>query len=268
LAELVKIDPKSIGVGQYQHDVEQKMLKSSLDTVVESCVNRVGVELNTASKHLLSYVSGLGPVLAQNIINYRNENGIFKSRSELKKVPRLGDKAFEQSAGFLRIHGAKNQLDNSAVHPESYDLVHKIAKDLNVTIDDLINNETLRKSIDLKKYCSNVIGLPTLNDIMNELAKPGRDPREQLESFEFGNVHKIEDLSVGLVLPGIVTNITAFGCFVDIGVHQDGLLHISNMVNRFIKDPNEVVTVHQKVKVKVVELDIIRKRIGLSMKEV
>jgi protein Tex len=268
LAELVKIDPKSIGVGQYQHDVDQKMLKNSLDVVVESCVNKVGVELNTASKHLLSYVSGLGPVLAQNIINYRNENGIFKSRSELKKVARLGDKAFEQSAGFLRIHGAKNPLDNSGVHPERYELVNLIAKDCKVSVQELIDNDSIRKSIDLKKYCNEFIGMPTLKDIMDELDKPGRDPREQLESFEFGNVHKIEDLSVGMTLPGIVTNITAFGCFVDVGVHQDGLLHISNMVNRFIKDPNEVVTVHQKVKVKVIELDIPRKRIGLSMKEV
>ncbi|UBM59712.1 RNA-binding transcriptional accessory protein [Marinilongibacter aquaticus] len=267
LAELVKIDPKSIGVGQYQHDVNQKTLKESLDTVVESCVNAVGVELNTASEHLLSYVSGLGPSLAKNIVLYRSEKGKFKSRKELLKVPRLGGKAFEQAAGFLRIHGAKNMLDNTAVHPERYDLVKKIAQDQKVEILDLIGKESLRKRVDLKKYVSEDVGLPTLNDIMEELAKPGRDPREQLEAFEFGNVHKIEDLKTGMTLPGIVTNITAFGCFVDIGVHQDGLVHISHLANKFVKDPNDVVQVHQKVQVKVLEVNASRKRISLSMKD-
>jgi protein Tex len=268
LAELVKIDPKSIGVGQYQHDVDQKYLKESLDVTVESCVNLVGVELNTASKHLLSYVSGIGPSIAQNIIDYRTKNGKFKSRKDLKLVPRLGEKAFEQAAGFLRIHGAENPLDNSAVHPESYHLVEKMAKNLNTTLRQLIENQNLQKSIDPKLYVTKEVGLPTLNDILNELKKPGRDPREQLESFEFGNVNDIKDLRTNMVLPGIVTNITAFGCFVDIGVHQDGLIHLSNMANRFIKDPNEVVKVHQKVTVKVIEVDIQRKRIALSMKNV
>ncbi len=268
LAELVKIDPKSIGVGQYQHDVNQKLLKDSLDAVVESCVNTVGVELNTASKHLLSYVSGLGPALAQNIVEYRSKNGKFGSRKDLLKVPRLGDKAFEQAAGFLRIHGAKDPLDNTAVHPERYALVKQLAKDKGVTIDKLIADETVRKSIDLKNYVTAEVGLPTLTDILKELEKPGRDPREKLEAFEFGNVHTIADLQEGMILPGIVTNITAFGCFVDIGVHQDGLVHISHLTNRFIKDPNEVVKVHQQVKVKVKEVDIARKRIALSMKEV
>ncbi|CAH0995281.1 Protein YhgF [Emticicia aquatica] len=267
LAELVKIDAKSIGVGQYQHDVEQKMLKDSLDSVVESCVNLVGVELNTASKHLLSYVSGLGPSLAQNIVDYRAKNGAFKSRDELKKVPRLGAKAYEQSAGFLRIHGAENPLDNSAVHPETYPIVQKMAKDLGVKVAELIGNEQIKSRIILKNYITEKVGLPTLNDILSELQKPGRDPREALEAFEFAaDVHKIEDLREGMVLPGIVTNITAFGCFVDVGVHQDGLVHVSQMANRFIKDPNEVVKVHQKVQVKVMEVDIPRKRIGLSMK--
>jgi uncharacterized protein len=267
LAELVKIDAKSIGVGQYQHDVEQKVLKESLDSVVESCVNLVGVELNTASKHLLSYVSGLGPVLAQNIVDYRTKNGAFSSRSELKTVPRLGAKAFEQCAGFLRIHGAENPLDNSAVHPETYPIVQKMAKDLGVKVSELIGNEQIKSKIILKNYISDKVGLPTLNDILSELQKPGRDPREALEAFEFASdVHKIEDLREGMILPGIVTNITAFGCFVDVGVHQDGLIHVSQMANRFIKDPNEVVKVHQKVQVKVMEIDIARKRIGLSMK--
>nr|MBP8155422.1 helix-hairpin-helix domain-containing protein [Leadbetterella sp.] len=268
LAELVKIDPKSIGVGQYQHDVDQKYLKESLDVTVESCVNLVGVELNTASKHLLSYVSGIGPSIAQNIIDFRTKNGKFKSRKELKLVPRLGEKAFEQAAGFLRIHGAENLLDNSAVHPESYHLVEKMAKNLNISLKQLIENQNLQKSIDPKQYVTKEVGLPTLNDILNELKKPGRDPREQLESFEFGNVNDIKDLSTNMVLPGIVTNITAFGCFVDIGVHQDGLVHLSNMANRFIKDPNEVVKVHQKVTVKVIEVDVQRKRVALSMKDV
>jgi uncharacterized protein len=268
LAELVKIDPKSIGVGQYQHDVDQKNLKESLDVTVESCVNLVGVELNTASKHLLSYVSGIGPSIAQNIIDFRTKNGKFKSRKELKLVPRLGEKAFEQAAGFLRIHGAENPLDNSAVHPESYHLVEKMAKNLNTSLKQLVENQSLQKSIDPKQYVTKEVGLPTLNDILNELKKPGRDPREQLESFEFGNVNDIKDLAANMVLPGIVTNITAFGCFVDIGVHQDGLVHLSNMANRFIKDPNEVVKVHQKVTVKVVEVDVQRKRIALSMKDI
>ncbi len=267
LAELVKIDPKSIGVGQYQHDVEQKMLKESLDSVVESCVNLVGVELNTASKNLLSYVSGLGPSLAQNIVDYRAKNGAFGSRDELKKVPRLGAKAFEQSAGFLRINGAKNPLDNSAVHPETYPIVEKIAKDLGLKVADLINNVQIKSKINLNNYVTATVGLPTLNDILSELQKPGRDPREALEEFEFAaDVHKIEDLREGMILPGIVTNITAFGCFVDVGVHQDGLVHVSQMANRFIKDPNEVVKVHQKVQVKVTEIDVPRKRIALSMK--
>jgi uncharacterized protein len=268
LAELVKIDPKSIGVGQYQHDVNAKQLKESLDTVVESCVNSVGVELNTASKHLLAYVSGLGPGLAQNIVDYRMKNGKFSSRKQLLKVPRLGDKAYEQAAGFLRIHGAKNLLDNTAVHPERYSLVERMLKDKGVSVNQIIENDEVRKSIPLKTYISSDVGLPTLNDIMAELAKPGRDPREQLEAFEFGNVHKMEDLHQGMILPGIVTNITAFGCFVDIGVHQDGLVHVSHLANRFVSDPNEVVKVHQKVKVKVMEVDVARKRIGLSMKEV
>lgn len=267
LAELVKIDPKSIGVGQYQHDVEQKMLKESLDSVVESCVNLVGVELNTASKNLLSYVSGLGPSLAQNIVDYRAKNGAFGSRDELKKVPRLGAKAFEQSAGFLRINGAKNPLDNSAVHPETYPIVEKMAKDLGLKVADLINNVQIKSKINLNNYVTATVGLPTLNDILSELQKPGRDPREALEEFEFAaDVHKIEDLREGMILPGIVTNITAFGCFVDVGVHQDGLVHVSQMANRFIKDPNEVVKVHQKVQVKVTEIDVPRKRIALSMK--
>ncbi len=267
LAELVKIDAKSIGVGQYQHDVDQKMLKSGLDTTVESCVNLVGVELNTASKHLLAYVSGLGPTLAQNIVDYRVENGPFKTRNELKKVARLGGKAFEQAAGFLRIHGATNPLDNSGVHPESYDLVNQMAKDLNADVKQLIDNEGLRKSILSKNYISEKFGLPTINDIIKELAKPGRDPREQIEEFSFASdVKKIDDLMPNMILPGIVTNITAFGCFVDVGVKQDGLLHVSQMSNKFIKDPNEIVKVHQKVKVKVVEVDVNRKRISLTMK--
>ena len=266
LAELVKIDPKSIGVGQYQHDVNQKQLKESLDQTVISCVNQVGVELNTASKHLLSYVSGLGPVLAQNIVDYRKENGKFTSRNQLKKVARLGEKAFEQAAGFLRIHGAKNPLDNSAVHPETYTIVEQMAKDLNVSIAELMSNTALHSKIDLPKYVNTQIGLPTLTDIVQELAKPGRDPREQLEAFSFGDVNSIDDLTEGMILPGIVTNITAFGCFVDVGVHQDGLVHISQMTDRFIKDPNEVVKLNQKVSVKVTQLDKERKRIGLSMK--
>lgn len=268
LAELVKIDPKSIGVGQYQHDVDQNKLQTSLDDTVMSCVNAVGVELNTASKQILAYVSGLGPQLAQNIVDYRDLNGAFKQRSQLKKVPRLGDKAFEQAAGFLRIHHAENPLDSSAVHPERYSLLEQIAKDMKCTVKDLMGDATLRRSIPLQKYTSDTVGLPTLNDIMAELAKPGRDPREQFEAFSFTDgVNAIGDLKVGMKLPGIVTNITNFGAFVDIGVHQDGLVHLSQITNRFIKDPNEVLKVHQKVEVTVTEVDVNRKRIALSMKE-
>jgi uncharacterized protein len=268
LAELVKIEPKSIGVGQYQHDVDQNKLQTSLDDTVMSCVNAVGVELNTASKQILAYVSGLGPQLAQNIVEYRDQNGAFKQRSQLKKVPRLGEKAFEQAAGFLRIHHAENPLDSSAVHPERYSLLEQIAKDMKCTVKDLMGDATLRRSIPLQKYTSETVGLPTLNDIMAELAKPGRDPREQFEAFSFTDgVNAIGDLKVGMKLPGIVTNITNFGAFVDIGVHQDGLVHLSQITNRFIKDPNEVLKVHQKVEVTVTEVDVNRKRIALSMKE-
>jgi uncharacterized protein len=267
LAELVKIDPKSIGVGQYQHDVDQGALKGSLDDVVVSCVNAVGVEVNTASKQLLTYVSGLGPQLAQNIVEYRNSNGPFRSRSELRKVSRLGEKAFEQAAGFLRIRNAQNPLDRSAVHPESYKVVERMAGDLNCTVADLMTDESLRKRIDLKKYVTDTVGMPTLQDIMNELAKPGRDPREQFESFSFAEgVNTMEDLRVGMKLPGIVTNVTAFGAFVDIGVHQDGLVHVSELSNRFVSNPNEVVKVQQRVEVTVMSVDIPRKRIALSMK--
>lgn len=269
LAELVKIDPKSIGVGQYQHDVDQGKLKKSLDAVVESCVNSVGVNLNTASKHLLTYVSGLGPQLAQNIVNYRKENGPFKSRKELKKVARLGDKAFEQSAGFLRIPDAENPLDNSAVHPETYKVVEKMAEDMGATVADLLKQEDLRKKIELKRYVTDAFGLPTLTDIMQELAKPGRDPRTGIQVFEFSkDIFKISDVIPGMELPGIVTNITNFGCFVDIGVKQDGLVHISQLADKFISDPNQVVKLHQHVKVKVLEVDVARKRIQLTMKGV
>lgn len=267
LAELVKIDPKSIGVGQYQHDVDQSKLQQSLDDVVSSSVNAVGVELNTASKQLLSYVSGLGPVLAQNIVNYRNEHGAFKSRHELKKVTRLGDKAFEQAAGFLRIRGAAHPLDESAVHPERYALVEKMASDLKCDLSALLNDEGIRKGIDLKRYISDDIGLPTLKDILNELSKPGRDPREQFELIQFSDgVNSIEDLRVGMELTGIVTNLTKFGAFVDIGVHQDGLVHVSQITDKYIDDPAKVLKVQQKVKVKVMEVDVQRKRISLSMK--
>ena len=269
LAELVKIDPKAIGVGQYQHDVDQGKLKAGLDQVVESCVNHVGVNLNTASKHLLNYVSGLGPQLAKNIVEFRKENGAFASRSQLKKVPRLGDKAFEQCAGFLRIPDAKNPLDNSAVHPESYGIVEQMAKDAGCSVSDLLSNESLRKSINLNKYVTNTIGLPTLSDIMNELAKPGRDPRQGIKVFEFAEgIYSINDLVVGMVLPGIVTNITNFGAFVDVGVKQDGLVHISQMANKYVSNPADVVKLHQHVKVKVVEVDVARKRIQLSLKDV
>lgn len=267
LAELVKIDPKSIGVGQYQHDVDQAKLKKSLDLTVESCVNSVGVNLNTASKHLLTYVSGLGPTLAQNIIDYRTANGAFSSRSQLLKVPRLGPSTFEQSAGFLRIPDAKNPLDNTAVHPESYKIVEKMAKDCGCSVAELIKDKDKRKSIRLDRYVSEKVGMPTLTDIMTELEKPGRDPREQLEEFEFDpNVSTPDDLVEGMVLPGIVTNITNFGAFVDIGVHQDGLVHISQLADRYVSDPTQVVKLHQHVMVKVIEVDRRRNRISLSMK--
>ena len=268
LAELVKIDPKSIGVGQYQHDVDQKKLQASLDDTVISCVNSVGVELNTASKQILSYVSGLGPQLAQNIIDYRTKNGPFIKRSDLKKVARLGEKAYEQAAAFLRIRNAKNPLDASAVHPERYEIVEKMAKDLNCKVADLLANDSVRKQIQLQKYVTTEVGMPTLTDILAELAKPGRDPREQFEAFEFTEgVNGIKDLRVGMKLPGIVTNITNFGAFVDIGVHQDGLVHVSQLADKFIKDPNEIVKVAQKVLVTVTEVDEARKRIALSMKK-
>lgn len=267
LAELVKIDPKSIGVGQYQHDVDQLKLQNALDDTVISCVNSVGVELNTASKQILAYISGLGPSLAQNIVTYRDQNGAFGSRKELMKVPRLGEKAFEQSAGFLRIRGAKNPLDASAVHPERYALVEKIAEDLNCDVADLITNADLRKKIDLKKYISAEVGLPTLEDIIAELSKPGRDPRDEFEEFSFTEgVHTVADVKVGMTLPGIVTNVTNFGAFVDIGVHQDGLVHISELSNTFVSDPSQVVKVQQKVQVRVIEVDEKRSRISLSMK--
>jgi len=268
LAELVKIDPKSIGVGQYQHDVDQGALKSSLDDVVTSCVNRVGVEVNTASKQLLTYVSGLGPQLAKGIVEYRNEHGPFRSRQALRQVPRLGPKAFEQAAGFLRIRDGENPLDQSAVHPESYSIVDAMARDLGCSVLNLMRDEKLRKRIDLGQYVSDKIGLPTLNDILSELCKPGRDPREELEAFQFAEgIEKIEDVQPGIKLPGIVTNITAFGVFVDIGVHQDGLVHVSEVSHRFVKNPAEVVRVHQKVMVTVLAVDLVRKRISLSMKD-
>jgi uncharacterized protein len=267
LAELVKIDPKSIGVGQYQHDVDQTKLKHSLDQTVESCVNNVGVNLNTASQHLLMYVSGLGPTLAKNIVDYRKENGAFTSRAQLKKVPRLGPSAYQQCAGFLRIPGAKNPLDNSAVHPESYSIVEQMAKDQGCTVSDLIKDKEKREAIDIMHYVTAEVGIPTLTDILKELEKPGRDPREQLEEFEFDkNVSTIDDLVEGMILPGIVTNITNFGAFVDIGVHQDGLVHISQMANRRIAHPLDVVKLHQHVRVRVIEVDHRRHRISLSMK--
>ena len=268
LAELVKIDPKSIGVGQYQHDVDQAELKKSLDMVVESCVNTVGVNLNTASRHLLMYVSGLNATTAKNIVEYRDKNGAFKSRAELKKVPRLGPVAYVQCAGFLRIPGAKNPLDNSAVHPESYDIVKAMAKDKGCTVAELIDNKELQKTIHLKDYVTDSVGMPTLNDIMSELQRPGRDPRAAVEAFEFDpRVHEVADLQVGMLLPGIVTNITNFGAFVDVGVHQDGLVHISQLADRYVKDPNEVVKLHQHVVVRVTDVDKKRQRISLSMRE-
>jgi uncharacterized protein len=267
LAELVKIDPKSIGVGQYQHDVDQTKLKHSLDQTVESCVNLVGVNLNTASQHLLTYVSGLGPVLAQNIVDYRKANGAFSSRAQLKKVPRLGPSAYQQCAGFLRIPNAKNPLDNSAVHPESYHVVEQMAKDQGRSVNDLINDKGTREQIDIKRYVTDEVGLPTLTDIMKELEKPGRDPREQIEAFEFdSSVQSIEDLHEGMELPGIVTNITNFGAFVDIGVHQDGLVHVSQLADRYVSDPTQVVRLHQHVRVRVIGVDLRRQRISLSMK--
>ena len=267
LAELVKIDPKSIGVGQYQHDVDQSQLKHTLDQTVESCVNLVGVNLNTASQHLLTYVSGLGPVLAQNIVDYRKENGAFTSRAQLKKVPRLGPAAYQQCAGFLRIPDAKNPLDNSAVHPESYHVVEQMAKDQHCSVSDLISDATKRSQIDIKQYVSEEVGLPTLTDIMKELEKPGRDPREQIEEFEFdSSVQTVEDLHEGMELPGIVTNITNFGAFVDIGVHQDGLVHVSQLANKYVSDPTQVVRLHQHVRVRVIGVDLRRQRISLSMK--
>lgn len=267
LAELVKIDAKSIGVGQYQHDVEQTKLKASLDQTVESCVNLVGVNVNTASKHLLTYVSGLGPTLAQNIVDYRIENGPFESRRQLLKVPRMGAKAYEQCAGFLRIPQAKNPLDNSAVHPESYPIVEQMAKDLNCTVADLIKDKELRSKIDLKKYVTDTIGLPTLTDILQELDKPGRDPRQKIQVFEFDkNVRTLDDLQEGMELPGIVTNITNFGCFVDIGIKENGLVHVSQLADRFVSNPADVVRIHQHVRVKVMSIDHERKRIQLTMK--
>ena len=269
LAELVKLDPKSIGVGQYQHDVDQTKLKHSLDMTVESCVNSVGVNLNTASKHLLTYVSGLGPVLAQNIVDYRKANGAFTRRSQLLKVPRLGPAAYEQCAGFLRIQGAANPLDNTAVHPESYKIVEQMAKDSGCTVAQLIADKGKREAIDLRRYVSGTVGMPTLTDIMQELEKPGRDPRGQVEEFSFDDsVRTVDDLHEGMVLPGIVTNITNFGAFVDIGVHQDGLVHISQLADRYVSDPTAVVRLHQHVKVRVIEVDRKRNRISLSMKNV
>lgn len=267
LTELVKIDPKSIGVGQYQHDVEQNALKKSLDQTVESCVNLVGVNVNTASKHLLTYISGLGPTLAQNIVNYRAEHGPFTSRKELMKVPRMGEKAFEQSAGFLRIPDGKNPLDNSAVHPESYPIVERMAKDLKCSVADLITDKALKKKLKLTDYLTDKVGMPTLLDIMEELDKPGRDPRQTIQVFAFDpTVKTIEDLKEGQVLPGIVTNITNFGCFVDVGIKENGLVHISELADRFVSDPTQVVSIHQHVKVKVLSVDLSRKRVQLSMK--
>lgn len=267
LAELVKIDPKAIGVGQYQHDVDQKELQKGLEDTVESCVNHVGVEVNTASKELLSYVSGVGESLAKNVVAYRTKNGPFKSRNEFRKVARFGEKSFEQAAGFLRIHGAENPLDSSAVHPESYEVVYNMANSIGATIEMIIKEEELRKKIDLKDFVTEKVGLPTLTDIIKELAKPGRDPRAKFDLFEFAKgINRMEDLHLGMVLPGIVTNITAFGAFVDIGVHQDGLVHVSEMADKFVRDPSAVVKIHQKVMVRVLDIDMARKRIALSMK--
>ena len=267
LAELVKIDAKSLGIGQYQHDVDQKKLKNSLDTVVESCVNNVGVNLNTASKPLLSYVSGIGPNLAEKIVKYREENGLFNDRNDLKKLSGLGNKAFEQSAGFLRIKNANSPLDDSAVHPESYNIVHLMAKELKMDLIQLIGNEKALASLDLNKFCDNKIGLPTLTDIINELKKPGLDPREKAKVFTFNqNIQTINDLREGQLLPGIVNNITNFGCFVDIGIKESGLIHVSNLSNDFVKDVGEIVHLHQQIIVKVLEVDVVRKRIQLALK--
>jgi uncharacterized protein len=267
LAELVKIDPKSIGVGQYQHDVDQTKLKAGLDAVVESCVNSVGVNLNTASKHLLTYVSGLGAQLAQHIVDYRTKNGAFTDRTELRNVKRLGEKAFEQCAGFLRIPGAAHPLDNSAVHPERYALVERMAHDLQLSLHDFLDSRDARSRINLPQYVSAEVGLPTLNDIMRELAKPGLDPRAPAKVFEFSpDIFTVDDLKIGMVLPGIVTNITNFGAFVDVGIKQDGLVHISQITDRYISNPAEVLTLHQHVQVKVIEVDKQRNRIQLSMK--
>lgn len=269
LAELVKIDPKSIGVGQYQHDVDQNKLKKSLDLTVESCVNLVGVNVNTASKHLLTYISGLGPTLAQNIVDYRAEHGSFNTRKELLKVPRMGEKAFEQSAGFLRIQEAENPLDNSAVHPESYHIVEQMAKDMKVSVKELIDNKELKKSLYLNKYVTETVGMPTLYDIMQELDKPGLDPRKTIQAFEFDpSIRTIDNLRENMVLPGIVTNITNFGCFVDVGIKENGLVHISELADRFVSDPTEIVSLHQHVQVRVVSVDIQRKRVQLSMKNI
>lgn len=268
LAELVKIDPKNMGVGQYQHDVDQAELKKSLDQVVESCVNLVGVNLNTASRHLLTYVSGLGPGLALNIVKYRTENGPFSSRDEILKVPRMGGKAFEQCAGFLRIQDGQNPLDNSAVHPESYYIVEKMAKDMDTNITDLVSAGELKDKIKLEDYVDDRVGLPTLKDILQELAKPGRDPRDKISVFEFKKgIKDIGDLQTGMILPGIVTNITNFGAFVDVGVKQDGLVHISQLSHDYVQNPNDVVLLHQEVKVKVLDIDPGRKRIQLSLKD-
>ena len=269
LAELVKIDPKSIGVGQYQHDVDQGKLKKSLDQTVENCVNSVGVDINTASKHLLLYISGLGPQLAQNIIDYRKENGPFHSRKELLKVPRMGEKAFEQAASFLRIASSENPLDNSAVHPERYALVEKMAFDLGCTVKELIADKELRKRLVLENYLSEEVGMPTLKDILEELDKPGRDPRQTIKVFEFdASVKTIDDLKEGMLLPGIVTNITNFGCFVDIGIKENGLVHISQLADRYVSDPTEIVSIHQQIMVKVMSVDKERKRVQLSMKDI
>lgn len=269
LAELVKIDPKSIGVGQYQHDVNQIKLQDSLEETVRSCVNQVGVDLNTASKELLTYVSGLGESLAKNIIEYRNENGGFKSREEILKVKRFGEKSFEQSAGFLRIRNAENPLDSSAVHPETYDIVNKMALSVNSSIKELIENKDKRSKINIEDFITDKYGLPTLKDILSELEKPGRDIRTKFEVFEFNqDINNINDVEEGMIVNGIITNITAFGAFVDIGAHQDGLVHISQLTNKFVRDPNEVVKINQKIQAKVIMVDYIKKRIGLSMKDI
>jgi uncharacterized protein len=267
LAELVKLDPKAIGVGQYQHDVNQKALKQSLEDVVISCVNKVGVEVNSASKELLTFISGLGETLAANIIAYRNENGPFKERRQLLKVPRLGKKAFEQCAGFLRIHDCQNPLDSSGVHPERYGIVEQMSKDCDCSVSDLMQNEAQRQQINLNRYVDAEVGMPTLLDIMTELGKPGRDPRQSFEVFAFAQgIEKLEDLEVGMRIPGIVTNVTKFGAFVNIGVHQDGLVHISQLADRYVKDPAEVVKVRQQVYVRVLEVDATRRRIALSLR--